>query len=280
LSRSLHSLALLLLLAACSANQPSVNQRALLLSDTGRREEAATLLEEHLAAAPADVEARRLLVRILASSGQIGRAEQQVALLFQRLGPKNPIPWVERGHALELVHRYDEALAQYDAAAEVAPTDPLGPLTGGLRAAQWGEAEIAEPRLVEALARDSKLKRAWHALGVVRLKLGDLQGAKAAYSSGLSADPTALENRIGLATVALAEDDPKEALKQYDAILAARPKFGDAELGRAWALMRLGRLDDAEKALEAGYRLGANPAALAKQRALLVSLRASGERKP
>ncbi len=74
-----------------------------------------------------------------------------------------------------------------------------------------------------------------------------------------------------MATVALTEDDPKEALKQYDAVLAARPKFGDAELGRAWALMRLGRLDDAEKALDGGYRLGANPRALAKQRALLAA---------
>jgi Flp pilus assembly protein TadD len=278
LSRALHSLALFLALA-CSANQPSVNQRALLLSDTGRREEAAALLEQHLAKEPSDVEARRLLVRILAASGQTGRAEAEVARLFRDLGQKNPIPWVERGYALELAHRYDEALAQYDTATEVAPADPLGPLTGGLRAAEWGEAELAEPRLVEALTRDSKNARAWHALGVVRLKLGNLQGAKSAYSSGLSADPAALENRIGLATVALAEDDPKEALKQYDAILAARPKFGDAELGRAWALMRLGRLDDAEKALDEGYRLGANPRALAKQRALLRGLRAQAARK-
>jgi tetratricopeptide (TPR) repeat protein len=278
LRRALHSLGFLPLLVACTVNQPSVNQRALLLSDTGRREEAAALLEQHLGDHPADIEARRLLVRILAASGQLGRAEEEVAVLFRELGSKSPIPWVERGHALELAHRYDEALAQYDAAAEAAPDDPLGPLTGGLRAAAWGEAEIAEPRLVEALSRDGKNARAWHALGVVRLELGDLQGAKSAYSSGLSADPAALENRIGLATVALAEDDPKEALKQYDAILAARPKFGDAELGRAWALMRLGRLDDAEKALESGYRLGANPRALAKQRALLRELRERGGR--
>jgi tetratricopeptide (TPR) repeat protein len=274
LSRVLHSLALISTLVACSAHQPSVNQQALLLSDTGQREEAARLLEQHLAAEPSDIEARRLLVRILAASGQTGRAEEHVTVLFRELGHKSPIPWVERGHALELSHRYDEALAQYDTAAEVAPQDPLGPLTGGLRAAEWGEAELAEPRLVEALARDSKNARAWHALGVVRLKRGDLQGAKNAYSSGLSADPAALENRIGLATAALAEDDPKGALKQYDAILAARPTFGDAELGRAWALMRLGRLDEAEKALDQGYRLGASRRALAKQRALLAELRA------
>jgi Flp pilus assembly protein TadD len=247
----------------------------MLLADKGQRAEAAALLEQHLAEAPRDVEARRLLIRIHAANGQLGRAEQHAAMLFETLGRTNPIPWIELGHALELAHRYDEALQQYDAAAEAAPQDPLGPLTGGMRAAQWGEAELAEPRLVEALRRDAKNARAWHALGLVRLKLGELQGAKDAYSSGLAADPRALENRVGLATVALAEDDAAEALRQYDAILAVRPKFGDAMLGRSWALMRLGRLDDAERALSEGYRLGANRAAVARQRALLAALRSA-----
>lgn len=263
-----------MVVSACSAPKPSPSQQALLLTDAGRREEAARLLEEHLVEEPSDVDARRLLVRVLAASGQLGRAEEHITELFRALGHRSPIPWVERGHVLELAHRYDEALEQYDTAAEVAPRDPLGPLTGGLRAAHWGEAELAEPRLVEALARDAKNARAWHALGVVRLKLGDVRGAKAAYKSGLLADPAALENRIGLATVAITEDKPAEALKQYEAILAARPKFGDAELGRAWALMRLGRLDEAEKALENAYRLGASRSALAKQRVLLDELKA------
>ena len=81
--------------------------------------------------------------------------------------------------------------------------------------------------------------------------------------------------RVGLATVAIAEDNAAEALRQYDAILALRPRFADAQLGRSWALMRLGRLDDAERALAEGYRLGANRSAVARQRALLAELRSS-----
>jgi tetratricopeptide (TPR) repeat protein len=207
-------------------------------------------------------------------------------VLFTQLGRASAVPWVELGHAFELAHRYDEALEHYDRAAAAAPHDPLGPLTGGLRAARWGEAELAEPRLEEALRRLSprtgaaarhdrpnpRAANAWHALGLVRLRLGDAKGAKAAYSSGLTADPGALENRLGLATVALAEGNAADALAQYDAILAARPKFGDAELGRAWALMRLGRLDEAREALDRAYRLGANRAVIARQQRLLAEL--------
>jgi tetratricopeptide (TPR) repeat protein len=214
-----------------------------------------------------------MLIRVYAFLGRLDQAKRHVEILASELGRSNPIPWVELGYALELAHRYDDALEQYDAAAAAAPKDPLGPLTGGLRAARWGEAELALPRLEEALRRDSRNAHAWHALGLVKLKLGNLQGAKSAYSSGLTADPHALENRIGLATVALAEDDAAGALAQYEAILAARPKFGDAQLGRAWALMRLGRLDEAEQALEIGYRLGASPEAVARQRSALKQLR-------
>jgi Flp pilus assembly protein TadD len=242
------------------------------LVDKGQHAQAALLLEQQLAEAPRDTELRRLLIRVYAVDGQLGQARRHADVLFTQLGRASAVPWIELGHALELAHRYDDALEHYDQAAAVAPHDPLGPLTGGLRAARWGEAELAEPRLVEALRRDPRAANAWHALGLVRLKLGDAKGAKVAYSSGLRADPHALENRLGLATVALAEGNARDALAQYDAILAARPKFGDAELGRAWALMRLGRLDEARDALDRAYRLGANRAVIANQRRLLFEL--------
>jgi tetratricopeptide (TPR) repeat protein len=173
---------------------------------------------------------------------------------------------VELGHALELAHRYDEALDAYDRAAEVAPRDPLGPLTGGLRAARWGELGLAEPRLREAVRRDPKNPAAWHALGLVQLSQGDLTGAEQAYRAGLLADPAALENRIGLATLALRRGDLAGALVHYDAIVARRPNLADAQLGRSFALMGLGRFDDARRALDVAARLGASPRFIAAQR--------------
>lgn len=264
------ALLLALFLAGCAATRGDARQRATLLVDKGRGEEAAQILLEHLREHPDATAERRLLIRVYGSLGRLNEAEKQAEELARRLGPQSPIPWVELGYALEFAHRYDEALALYDRSAEIAPGDPTGPLTGGTRAARWGEVELAEPRLVEALRRDPRDAKAWHSLGVVRLKLGNVSGAEEAYRAGLRADPGALENRIGLATAALARGDAAAALIQYDAILAARPRFADAYLGRSYALFRLGRLDDARAALAEGARLGASARAVHAQRRLLA----------
>lgn len=237
-----------------------------MLMDKGRTEEASALLLSYLEKHPEAVRERRLLIRVEASRGQLGRAQAQVALLEKQLGPHSPVPMVELGHALEMAHRYDEALAAYDQAAELAPRDPLGPLTGGLRAARWGELDLAEPRLLEAVRRGPKDPAAWHALGLVQLSKGNLTGAEQAYRSGLLADPGALENRVGLATLALSRGDLAAALAQYDAIAQRRPNLADAQLGRSFALMGLGRFDDARRALDEAERLGGNARVVGAQR--------------
>jgi Flp pilus assembly protein TadD len=258
------------LAAGCTGSAASPLPRASMLMDKGRAEEASALLLAYLQKHPQAVAERRLLVRVQAARGQLGAAQDQVALLEKQLGPHSPVPLVELGHALEMAHRYDEALAAYDQAAEVAPGDPLGPMTGGLRAARWGELDWAEPRLLEAVHRAPKDPAAWHALGLVRLSQGNLPGAEQAYRSGLLADPGALENRVGLATLALSRGDLEAALVQYEAIAARRPNLPDAQLGRSFALIGLGRFDDARRALDDAARLGGDRRVIAAQRAELT----------
>ena len=232
----------------------------------GRADEASSLLRGYLAKHPRAVRERRLLVRVEAFRGQLGAAEAEVAVLARQLGAASPIPLVELGHALEVAHRYDEALAAYDRAAEVAPADALGPLTGGMRAARWGELDWAEPRLREALRRNPRDSAAWHAFGLVQLSLGNLAAAEQAYRSGLLADPEALENRVGLATLSISRGDLQAALVQYDAIVARRPKLADAQLGRSFALIGLGRYAEARVALDEAARLGGDPRVVSAQR--------------
>lgn len=258
-------------LCACAATAPSPMPRATMLMHKGRADEASALLRDYLARHPKAVDERRLLIRVEAFRGQLGAAQAEADQLARQLGPRSPIPLVELGHALEVAHRYDEALAAYDRAAELAPGDKLGPLTGGLRAARWGELDWAEPRLREAVRRDPKDPAAWHALGLVQLQLGNAAGAEQAYRSGLLADPGALENRVGLATLALSRGDLAGALVQYDAIVARRPKFADAHLGRSYTLIGLGRFADAARALDEAARLGADPKVVAAQRRALAS---------
>ena len=269
--------ALLILVAlstACAARAPEVHGRAILLVERGRIGEARVLLEERVRSHPDDTGARRLLVRVHGFAGNLGAARVEAERLAARLGPASAVPWVELGHALELAHRYDEALSLYDRAAEVAPRDPAGPRTGGLRAAAWGEHEIARPRLEEALRRAPGDAEVWHALGHVCLSLEAFDDAERAYRSGLEADPAALENRVGLATLAVVRKDPARALAEYEALLAARPGFADAYLGRSWALMALGRLAEAERALDEAALRRADPRVIARQRRELARRRA------
>jgi Flp pilus assembly protein TadD len=240
-----------------------------LLAERGRNEEAIQTLEGHLHERPGDHAERRLLIRLHGVSGNWSAAAQQTERLAELLPPDSPEPWLELGAAFELGHRYDEALSAYDRASSTAPRSAVGPKRGGMRAARWGELELAEPRLREALRRDSSDGEAWHALGVVLVALDRLDAARQAYASGIAADGQALENRLGLATVALRQNEPAAALAQYDLLLAARPKFTDALLGKSWSLILMGEYGTAETVLREAERVGADRRSISRQRTVL-----------
>ncbi len=251
----------------CAAIAPA--ERARSLARQHREGEGIKVLRAELAAHPEDVEARRLLVRLLAVTSDLSGARAEVAELERRLPAGDPLPWIELGHAFELAHHFEEALAAYDTAASVAPASPAGPREGGLRCARWGEAEEAIPRLEEAARRGGGDAALFHALGLARLHGKDLDGAAEAYRAGAAVEPRGTDNLLGLATVALAREDYAAALEAYGQILARRPDFGAAELGRAWALARLGRKDEARRALDRAEALGAPRANVTKQRRAL-----------
>ncbi len=235
-------------LVACKTSAPTALQRATSLAHEHREAEAIRILRGELARDPNDVKARRLLVRVFALTGDLGAAQREVEVLARQLGSQDPLPSIELGHAYELAHEYEKALEMYDYASEIAPADARGPREGGMRAAHWGEIEWARPRLEEAVRRGANDAVVWHALGLLRVHAGELDGAITAYRAGLAVDPRATECHLGLATVAALRGDAASALTEYDAIVAARPRFSAAHLGRAWALERLGRQPEANEA--------------------------------
>jgi tetratricopeptide (TPR) repeat protein len=250
---------------------PSATVRAQSLVRQHREEDAVSTLRRRLESHPDDVSARRLLIRILGSMGDMVAAKGEVAELLKILPPGDPSPYLELGHAFELTHGYDEALDAYDQAAAVAPQSPDGPREGGMRCARWGELEQARPRLEEAIRRGAHDAATWHALGLVRLHLGDPDGAAEAYRAGAAADPSSAESWLGLATVGMVRGDAQLALDAYDQVLARSPRFAPAQLGRAWALAKLGRTGEAARALDRAEEMGAPASNIARQRAALTS---------
>lgn len=213
---------------------------------------------------------------LLLSRGQTAAGVVELERL-RDASPNDPRAWIDLGHGYELQHRYDDALAAYDEAARVAPKDPRGPREGGLRCAKWGENEAARPRLEEAIRRGDDDPSTFHALGLVRLSLGDRKGAREAYLAGLKtprgdADATCV---LGLATLAVVESDAKEALRWYDELIKRRPNVPGAHLGRAWALATLGRFESADDAVQDAVSRGAEPADVAKMKKFVSERRAA-----
>lgn len=257
------------LVLACAP--PSPVDRAFAKMRMNQPDEAKALLEADLAEHPDDLAARKLLVRVEGFRGDLDAARIQVDELAKRLPAGDPTPWIELGHAYELAHRFEEALAAYDEAAERAKESPAGPREGGMRAARWGETDAARPRLEEAIKRGANDSELFHALGLCLLHDKDYDGAVAAYQKGIAANPNDDTNVLGLASVAVARGDGAAALAAYDRLLAKNPRWASGELGRAWALAKLGRTNEARAALDRAEALGAQKSFIDKQRAELAA---------
>jgi tetratricopeptide (TPR) repeat protein len=274
-ARSACPSAALAVLMSLGCITPTPTERAMSLVRQHREEAGIALLEAEVRKHPLDLDADKLLIRLLAFHGDLAAAREEVARLAKRLPADDPSPWIELGHALELAHQFDEAMAAYETASTEAPASPAGPLEAGTRAARWGEWDVSRRWLEEAVRRGARSASMWHTLGLVRLNLHDAGGAREAYLEGVRADPKAVDSWLGLATAALTTNDWAGALAAYDGALRLRPAWGDGYLGRAWALARLGRAREAQQALDQAEALGADPAALGKQSARLAAPSAS-----
>ncbi|MDP9034163.1 MAG: tetratricopeptide repeat protein, partial [Myxococcota bacterium] len=110
----------------------TATERAQTLVRRHQDEEAVVLLRQRLRGYPDDRPARRLLIALLGLTGDVPAARAEALELARRSAPDDPAAALDLGHALELAHRYDEALDSYDEAARVAPASAEGPREGGM----------------------------------------------------------------------------------------------------------------------------------------------------
>lgn len=216
----------------------------IMLAQSARAKEAATLLERVATLTPGDATAHNNYGNVLRALGRYGKAltcyERATALL-----PDYTEAHYNRGVTLHDLRRHEEALASYERAIALKPD----------HASAWnnrGATLRALKRLQEALESHERaiaLKpdhaEAHNNRGVAAQELGRLQEALASYERAIALRPQYAEahNNRGVALQKLERFE--EALASYDRALAIRSDYPEAHSGRGVVLKELERFEEA-----------------------------------
>ena len=128
---------------------------------------------------------------------------------------------LDRAHQAERARRYDQARALYQRAVEAAPdraskVAALGELASALLF--WGELDHGAAVLEREVALAPGQVSAWHDLGVVRARLGDVAGAERALDRAIALAPDEPRPRVALAALLVNQHRWDQALVQYRAL--------------------------------------------------------------
>ena len=168
-----------------------------------------------------------------------GRYEESERIL-RNVAARNPRSLLARlnlAHTYLWMHRPDDARAEIEEAARLAPGSPEVRAVSGLLALEEGRPRDAVRELsaaVEAAPRDP-------ALGVklasALLAAGEPECAERAVREALAVDPSSFEAQMLLAVCCERQGKTREAFEAYRGIARSRPDFGPA-VQRAHRLMR------------------------------------------
>lgn len=271
---------------------PGVQKTRYLLAQvylrSGAPDKAAVMLEPLLRANPKDSLALGLMAEAAMQHGLHLRAQT----LFERaaaIDPKNPryrtalaLGRIAKGDFTGGIEELESA-----AAADPGTNADMALLSARLRAR-----DIAGAMTAAENAARKQPKRAHPQLVLGRLKLatGAAADARKHFERALELDKTYVPAALALAEIDLASNQPEQAKRRMEAVLAARPDSPDAMLASAEVAFRAGESDKAvTAALEVAVRMhGSQPRpwlALINhmirtgngQAALLAAQKASGE---
>ncbi|MGC5017472.1 tetratricopeptide repeat protein [Micromonospora sp. DT47] len=197
-------------------------QRAQLLAELGRYDEAAEELGFALALGPTDAVALTLLARLHLAAGRPAEA-LAAADSASAAAPDAVAPLVARGFALTDLGQYAEAARTADRILAAAPADAYAQRSG---AALLADARNGQPALHAAwrgveLAPDESQAHLVLALVSGRLELFDL--AERAYREALRLDPELAEARHDPGVLRLERRRWAEALEQVAALAPVDP---------------------------------------------------------
>jgi putative PEP-CTERM system TPR-repeat lipoprotein len=260
----------------------------------GNLEMAVTQFQTVLDYAPGFIQARIMQGEIFLRQGR-GPEALVVADRMVESQPKDFRGHALRGDALLLTGKPREALAEYAAARELAPTHYGLMLKNGLLRLSMGDAggeqDLQEALKVSPQGADARLALhayylrngrgdeamkvltdgltggkpdavLYNALAKAALGRRDAQGADDYLTKARAADPAFLQTYYNTATFRLAQGKPDDAVAQYDLALGVKPDDVRALTASAAVLDKQGKADEARARLEKARATGDLGAAL------------------
>jgi tetratricopeptide (TPR) repeat protein/predicted Ser/Thr protein kinase len=235
--------------------------RGILRFDQKELDRAADDFRAAAALKPGQYNAHLNLAQVYLARGDLPEAARQAERALQLRPPALAVVGyhLERGRALALQDKYEEALAACDAAAAVAPEHPLPWAMRADALLRLGRFAQAERSYREYLRRGGEpAPGIFRGRGLARMKLGHFPEAAEDYTRALERQPDAeLFQHRGWAH--FFADAWKLARRDFDRAIDLDPKPAEPYIGRALACVMLGRYRDA--VADADKALGRQPAA-------------------
>ncbi len=171
--------------------------------------------------------------------------------------------------------RYEEAVASYDRAIELAPAYAKAWNNRGVALQRMAENEQALSSYAKAAELDPTLATAPNNIGALLWELGDLESAVGWLRRAVEADPWLAEAQYNLASVLFRLGDSRGAELAFQAAVRARPRFAEAWHDYGLLLEREGRLPEAVAAHQRAVLI--SPGDLEAKNSLAVVLAQTGQ---
>ncbi len=168
--------------------------------------------------------------RLASAYTRVGRPRDALSKLdtVAKTLDKSPGYHVERGQALLLLGRLDEAFTEASTAQRLAPQAP-------------------QPYLL---------------LGQIQTQRRDARAAREMFAKAAALDATYVPARLALGRLDIVEKNPQEAIKEFDAAVQANPKSLEALQGKIGALLAEKKIKEAIQVAEAAVKANEQDAGL------------------
>ncbi len=177
--------------------------------------------------------------QVEAHRGNVERALEDYGA-SRRLDPKNPRVYAARATVYLGLGDYDSAIDDLSEAIRLRPLDANQFLNRGIAYFGRGDYARAADDYSAALRIDPKSVPALNNLCLTKAVLGqDLAGAQANCRTALTLSPADTYALTSLGLIALKDGRYAEALKEYNAALAASPQLARAYYGRGLAKLKM-----------------------------------------